>query len=57
MIKKIGKISRGLLVTQMNKQEKVTEQLKAEHPMLWVGKMNEIQARARKIVNGKIIYS
>lgn len=46
-----------LLVTQMAKQEKVTEQLKAESPMLWVGKMNVIQARAREIVNGEIIYS
>lgn len=46
-----------LLVTQMAKQEKVTEQLKAESPMLWVGKMNEIQARAREIVNDEIIYS
>ena len=46
-----------LLVTQMAKQEKVTEQLKAESPMLWVGKMNEIQARAREIVNAEIIYA
>ncbi len=46
-----------LLVTQMAKQEKVTEQLKAESPMLWVGKMNVIQAGAREIVNDEIIYS
>ncbi|MFQ8639830.1 MAG: TnpV protein [Acutalibacteraceae bacterium] len=39
------------LVTQISKREGVNEQLKAENPMLWVGKMNEIQARAREIVN------
>ena len=38
-------------------KEKVTEKLKAENAMLWVGKMNEIQARAREIVNAELIYS
>ena len=45
------------LVKQMAEHEGVTEQLKAESPMLWVGKMNEIQARAREIVNAELIYS
>ena len=44
------------LVEQMAGKEGVTEQLKAESPMLWVGKMNEIQARAREIVYADIIY-
>ena len=44
------------LVEQMAGKEGVTEQLKAENPMLWVGRMNEIQARAREIVNMEIIY-
>ena len=44
------------LVEQMADKEGVTEQLKAESPMLWVGKMNEIQARAREIVYADIIY-
>ena len=30
------------LVEQMADKEGVTEQLKAENPMLWVGRMNEI---------------
>ena len=38
-------------------KEKVTEKLKADNAMLWVGKMYEIQARAREIVNGELIYS
>ena len=34
----------------------MTEQLKVEKPMLWVGRMNEIQTRAREIVYADIIY-
>ena len=45
------------LVEQMAGKESVTEQLKAENPMLWVGKMNEIHARAREIVNNTLIFS
>ena len=45
------------LVQQMADKEGVTEQLKVENPMLWVGRMNEIQARAREIVNAEIIYA
>ena len=44
------------LVEQMADKEGVTEQLKVEKPMLWVGRMNEIQARAREIVYAAIIY-
>ncbi len=45
------------LVEQMANKEGVTEQLKAEKPMLCVGRMNEIQARAREIINAEIIYA
>ena len=45
------------LSKQMADKESVTEQLKAENPMLWVGKMNEIQARAREIINNTLIFS
>lgn len=45
------------LIEQMADKEGVTEQLKAENSMLWVGRMNEMQARAREIVNMKIIYT
>ena len=44
------------LVEQMADKEGVTEQLKVENPMLWVGRMNEIQARAQEIVYADIIY-
>lgn len=44
------------LVGQISKKEGVTEQLIVENPVLWVGRMNEIQARAREIVHIDIIY-
>lgn len=45
------------LVEQISDREHITEQLKVENPILWVGRMNEIQARAREIVNAKLIYN
>ena len=45
-----------LLVEQMAKQEGVTEQMKEQDQMLWVQKMNNIQARAEEIVREEIIY-
>ena len=45
-----------LLVEQMARQEGVTEQMKEQNQMLWVQKMNNIQARAEEIVREEIIY-
>ncbi len=45
-----------LLVKQLAEKEGVTEQLKAENPMLWIQQMNNIQNRAREIINSEIIY-
>lgn len=45
------------LIKQMAEQEGVTEQLKAENQMKWVGRMNNIAHRAREIVNAEIIYT
>lgn len=45
------------LVEQMSDTEGITEQLKVENSILWIGKMNEIQARAREIANTEIIYN
>ena len=43
------------LIEQMKQAQKVTEQLKLENPMLWVGIMNEIRARAMEIINAEMI--
>ncbi len=44
------------LIDDMAKAEGITEQLKAENQMEWVGRMNNIKARAQEIVNREIIY-
>lgn len=45
------------IVRQIAECENVTEALKEENAMFWVQKMNEIQARAREIVNDELIYT
>ena len=44
-------------VKQMAEREGVTEQLKANNQMEWVGRMNNIRNRATEIVNHDIIYN
>ena len=44
------------LVGQMKVKQGVTEQLKAENQMLWVGKMNNIIACAEEVVVRKVVY-
>lgn len=45
------------LVEQMARRQGVTEQLKANDQMAWVGKMNNIRASAIVIVDREIIYA
>ena len=45
------------LVEQMAEREGVTEQLKAENQMEWVGRMNNIWSRTMEIVNHEVIYA
>ena len=45
------------LVEQMAEQEGITEQLKADSQMEWVGRMNNIRAAAEEIVNTEIIFA
>lgn len=44
------------LVKQMAEREDVTEQLKAENQMEWVGRMNSIRNRATEFVNNNLIF-
>ena len=44
------------LVKQMAEREGVTEQLKADNQMEWVGRMNNIRNRSIEIVNAEIIF-
>ena len=45
------------LVKQMAEREGVTEQLKADNQMEWVGRMNNIRSRATEVVNTDFIYT
>ena len=45
------------LVKQIAEAEGVTEQLKSDNQMEWVGRMNNIRNRAMDIVNAEIIYA
>ncbi len=45
------------LVEEMAESEGVTEQLKAENPMEWVQRMNNIRNRATEIINAELIYT
>lgn len=45
------------LVKQMAAIEGVTEKLKADNQMEWVGRMNNIRRRATEVVNKDIIYN
>ena len=44
------------LVDQMKNAEGVTEQLKEENQLEWVCRMQNINARVRKIINNEIIF-
>ena len=43
------------LVKQLTEREGVTEQLKAENQMEWVGRMNNIRSKAMEIVTAELI--
>ncbi len=45
------------MVKQLAEKEGVTEKLKADNQMEWVGRMNNIRNRATEIVNADLIYA
>jgi hypothetical protein len=58
-LKEIGDTAQEIfdqLVEQMKKAEGVTEQLKAENQMEWVGRMNSIRSRAKEVVLSELVY-
>lgn len=44
------------LIKQLKESEGITEQLKADSQMQWVGLMNNICQRASEIVNKELIF-
>ena len=58
-LEEIGESAQAMLdriVEQMKKAEGVTEQLKAENQMEWVGRMNSIRSRAEEVVFSELVY-
>ena len=45
------------LIEGMKQAQGITEQLKAENDLEWTGRLNNIRACAREIVNEEIIYT
>ena len=45
------------LVKQMAAQDSITEQLKEDNQMEWVGRKNSIRSAAEEIVNAEIIFA
>ena len=46
-----------LIIEQMKAAEGVTEELKAENQLEWVGRMNNIRNRAEEIIRSELIYT
>ena len=46
-----------LLMKQLAEKEDITEQLKAQDQMAWVGAMNNIRNRAEELILTELIYS
>ena len=58
-LKEIGDTAQEMfdqLVAQMKDAEGVTERLKAENQMEWVGRMNSIRSRAEEIILSELVY-
>ncbi len=45
------------LVEQMKVNDGITEQVKSDNQMEWVARMNNIESRAREIVNHELIFT
>ena len=45
------------IITQMMRDQEITEELKEKDPMEWIGKMNSIRSMAEETVLSELIYS
>lgn len=45
------------IITKLAKQENITEELKANHQLEWVSRMNNIKNRAEEIVYNEYVYN
>ena len=56
-IQKSAEERRDQLIEEMSRADGVTERLKAENQMEWLGRMNEIRQSAEEIVMSELIYN
>ena len=59
-LKEVGESAQILfdrIIDEMKTAECVTEKLKAENQMEWIGRMNSIRSRAEEIVLNDLIYN
>ena len=59
-LKEVGESAQVLfdrIIDEMKTAEGVTEKLKAENQMEWVGRMNNIRSRAEEAVLNDLIYN
>ena len=45
------------IISAMAKQDRVTETLKAEDQMAWVGRMNSIRNQAEEVILNELVYA
>ena len=45
------------IVSEMKVKEKITEQMKQQDPMKWIGLMNNLKTSAEEIVANELIYA
>lgn len=45
------------LITKLVEQQGITEELKTENQLKWVGMMNNVKAQAEEIVYSEIVYN
>ena len=55
-VEEAARIRKELILPELAKRNGVTEQLKAENQVEWVGKMNACKAQAEAIVKFELIY-
>ena len=46
-----------LIIEPMKAVDGVTEELKAQSQLIWVGRRNKIRSRAEEIINSELIYT
>lgn len=52
-----AEVTFNTLINQFKEKEGITEQLKAENHLEWIGRMNNIRNRAIEMVNNEFIFS